>query len=151
MPIDSQVQELTKLLYSLGDLLRHQEQEQLCCYDVTTSECRALSYLKQTEHNVTMNELAEKLALTRSGATRVIDKLSNKGYVIRLTDSIDKRVCCIVLSQEGTKLIDRIESEVLAYHQQILMKLDPAMRQVVIASLQALQSTVQQVQRNIGK
>lgn len=151
MALDSQVQELTKLLYSLSDLLRHQEQEQLCCYDVTTSECRSLSYLKQAEHNVTMNELAERLYLTRSGATRVIDKLSNKGYVLRLTDSNDKRVCCIVLTQQGTELIDRIELEVIEYHQQILMKLDPAMRQVVLASLQALQSTVQQVQKDIGK
>ncbi|WP_062049170.1 MarR family winged helix-turn-helix transcriptional regulator [Bacillus sp. JCM 19034] len=154
MTLHSQAQELKKLLYSLSDLFHLQEQEQLCCYDVTTSECRTLSYLKHdSERNVTvtMNELADKLHLTRGGATRVIDKLSNKGYVIRQTHPGDKRVCCIVLTPQGTELIDRIETEVVERHKQILTQLDPTMRQVVLASLQALQNSVQQVHRDGGE
>lgn len=151
MTLNSQAQELTKLLYTLSDLFQLKEQEKLCCYDVTTSECRSLSFLKQAEHNVTMNELADKLYLTRSGATRVVDKLCDKGYVVRLTDANDKRVCCLDLTQQGSELIERIESEVTEYHKQILAELDPAMRQVVLASLHALQSTAQQLHRSIGK
>src|SRR5690625_790919 len=151
MTLHLQSQELTKLLYSLSDLLQVQEQEQLCCYDLTSSECRTLSYLKRyPEHPITMNVLAKRLYLTRSGATRVVDKLSEKEYVIRKIHPGDRRACCIESTPQGSQLIDQIETEIDEYHQQILERLDPSMRHVVLAALQSLQSATDQVRHKKG-
>ncbi|MCK0471179.1 MarR family winged helix-turn-helix transcriptional regulator [Halalkalibacter sp. APA_J-10(15)] len=151
MNVQNQSKELTELLYSISDRFHTREQEQLCCYDISASECRTLSYLKRdSERTITMNELAKQLNITRGGATRVIDKLIDKGYVLRKTHPGDGRACCIVLSPQGSELIDRIEVEVALRNENILKKLDPAMCQVVIASLQALNSAMQQVQLEEG-
>ncbi|WP_035345595.1 MarR family winged helix-turn-helix transcriptional regulator [Alkalihalobacillus hemicellulosilyticus] len=147
MNVQNQSKELTELLYSISDRFHMREQEHLCCYDLSASECRTLSYLKRdSERTITMNELAKQLNITRGGATRVIDKLIDKGYVLRKTHPEDGRVCCIVLSSQGSELIDRIEVEVALRNENILKKLDPAMCQVVMTSLQALNSAMQQVQ-----
>ncbi|KAB8333742.1 MarR family transcriptional regulator [Scytonema tolypothrichoides VB-61278] len=137
--LTQQSRELAELVASLGDMFRIQEHDQLCCYDVTVSECRTLSFLRREPfHILTMHEIAGMLHVTRSGATRIIDKLVSKGYVTREADAVDGRVSRVTPTPSGLALIERIEHEAAERQQRILEQMTPEMRQIVVIALQAL-------------
>ncbi|MDY6048967.1 MAG: MarR family transcriptional regulator [Corynebacterium sp.] len=50
---------------------------------------------------LTVSELAEKLSLTRAGATYMVDRLEEKGFVSRVADPVDRRKTRIHVSEAG--------------------------------------------------
>lgn len=64
-------------------------------YDVLVS----LEY--NPEHKLRMSELAETIVFSRSGLTRLIDRLVEKGYVQREPCEDDRRGSYAVLTQKG--------------------------------------------------
>ena len=61
-----------------------------------------------------MAELAEHVLLSRSGMTRLIDRLEREGYVTRSTCDKDGRGCYAVLTEEGALLVDRARATHIA-------------------------------------
>ncbi len=56
-----------------------------------------------------MADLAEHAGLSRSGMTRLVDRLERGGYLSRCSCSDDARGCYAVLSPAGLELIDRAQ------------------------------------------
>src|SRR5574337_1914657 len=54
-----------------------------------------------------MNELAERLLLTRSGVSRLVDRLALDGYVVRARCSSDARGAFAVLTPAGRATLER--------------------------------------------
>lgn len=52
-------------------------------------------------HHLRMSELADRVLLSRSGLTRLIDKLEQKGYVERQSCPMDRRGTHAVLTDSG--------------------------------------------------
>ena len=55
-----------------------------------------------------MSDLAAQTTLTSSGATRVVDRLVERGLVTRLSCEHDRRLTYTVLSEQGRELLDRV-------------------------------------------
>ncbi len=55
-------------------------------------------------HSLRMSELAERVLLSRSGLTRLMDKLVQKGFVVRRTCPTDKRGLHAILTDKGQKV-----------------------------------------------
>lgn len=53
------------------------------------------------EKRLRMHELAEKVVLSRSGLTRLVDKLEKAGYLRREIDPADRRGFYAILTDEG--------------------------------------------------
>ena len=71
-----------------------------CCmaladYDVLVQLAAA------TPHQLRMGELADRLLLSRSGITRLIDRLERAGFVTRATCDTDRRGSWAVLTDAG--------------------------------------------------
>jgi len=60
------------------------------------------------ENKFSSSELAEKLALTNSNASKVIKSVEQKGLVERIIGKQDKRQMYFSLTQEGYDLLDTI-------------------------------------------
>jgi DNA-binding MarR family transcriptional regulator len=74
----------------------------LSWYDVLWS-------LEQAEGGkLRMAELADEMLLTRSNATRLIDRLEKAGLIRREPCDTDKRGCFTVLTEEGRALRERM-------------------------------------------
>jgi DNA-binding MarR family transcriptional regulator len=74
----------------------------LSWYDVLWS-------LEQAEDGkLRMAELADEMLLTRSNATRLIDRLEKAGLIRREPCDTDKRGCFTVLTEEGRALRERM-------------------------------------------
>lgn len=53
------------------------------------------------DHKLKMSDLAEKVLLSKSGLTRLVDRLEAKGYIRREGCRADRRVAYAVLTPEG--------------------------------------------------
>lgn len=108
-----------------------------CCGDLTAPEFRALR-LASAQDKCSMQHIAQGLGFTKSGATRVVDRLEKRGFLKRMRSPEDGRVCCVEPTLSGSALVERINRENQRRLAHILSNLDPSMQQVLQASLVSL-------------
>lgn len=82
---------------------------------------------------------------TKSGATKIINRLENKGYVVRKNSPIDGRICCVSITAKGTEAISRIMENYTTYLEDVLKEFEP---QKVEEIRDALEMLVNAVQKN---
>ena len=85
-----------------------------CCEDLTLVEFMALKKANEN-HNLSVQEIANALNFTKSGATRIIDRLENKGYVTRERSPVDGRVCCVPVTLRGAEVVTRTTNNYTIY------------------------------------
>lgn len=90
-----------KILLNIRDI----EQRMQFLYDGKKSQRRILIILRD-EESITQRELTEKLSIKPASVSEVLAKLANKGYIIRVPSSIDKRTMVISLTEEGRRIAD---------------------------------------------
>ncbi|MDR3559204.1 MAG: MarR family transcriptional regulator [Candidatus Pacebacteria bacterium] len=69
---------------------------------ITASEWLVLQYLRKNE-GATVKEIARTLSMTSSAATQLVESLVQKKYVVRKTNSDDKRALALSLSDKSKK------------------------------------------------
>lgn len=75
-----------------------------CCADLSMPEYMALEKVANTP-NCPVQEIGTVLGFTKSGATRVVNRLEKKGYIVKKKSSEDGRICCLVLTPGGEAMI----------------------------------------------
>jgi len=113
-----------------------------CCGDLSLVEFMALKKAYENR-NFPIQEIGIALNFTKSGATRIIDRLENKGYVTREHSSIDGRVCCVAVTVKGTEVVLKIMEKYTVYLDEILKNLDSQMVDNINDVLKVLVKSVQ--------
>jgi DNA-binding MarR family transcriptional regulator len=67
------------------------------------------------DNRLRMADLAEHAQLSRSGMTRLVDRLERLGWLTRCSCSDDARGCFACLSPEGVEVIDRARPTLFAH------------------------------------
>lgn len=77
-------------------------------YGITHAQLNAL-YILNDQHPdpVSANEVKDKILVSNPDVTRLLDRLVNKGYVIRKTCPVNRRKVDISLTKEGKALFTR--------------------------------------------
>ena len=65
-----------------------------------------LVHLEETPDGLRMNELAERILYSKSGFTRVVDRLEEAGLVQRVRPENDRRSILVVLTDQGRKTME---------------------------------------------
>lgn len=65
-----------------------------------------LVQLEETPEGIPMNTLASRILYSKSGFTRVIDRMEEAGLVVRVRPPHDRRTILVVLTNDGTKMIE---------------------------------------------
>jgi len=99
-----------------------------CCEDISMPEFIALDKISNTRY-CPVQEIGQRLGFTKSGATRIVNRLEKKGYVHKMTSSDDARVCCVVITTSGEKVIKDADERYLEKLNQLLMKMPENIRQ----------------------
>lgn len=111
-----------------------------CCENISHGEFRALRVISRLDR-CTMQDIAKSIAVTKSGATRIVSRLEEKKLVRRVHDQNDARVCCVQLSKEGKSLLLRITDEPLKKMSAVLDAMAPDMRQILLIGLRSFAET----------
>ncbi|MFC7344995.1 MarR family winged helix-turn-helix transcriptional regulator [Saccharopolyspora griseoalba] len=66
---------------------------------------------RSPERQLTMGALAEEIALTTGGVTRLVDRMEKAGYVERLPCPGDRRVSYAAITSTGREILDRAAAQ----------------------------------------
>ena len=66
-----------------------------------------LVHLEESPQGLPMNELAERILYSKSGFTRVVDRMEEEGLVRRARPENDRRTILILLTDNGTETLKR--------------------------------------------
>ncbi|MEE9910985.1 MAG: MarR family transcriptional regulator [Deltaproteobacteria bacterium] len=111
-----------------------------CCENISHGEFRALRVMSRMDR-CTMQDIAKSIAVTKSGATRIVSRLEEKKLARRVHDQNDARICCVRLSKEGKSLLSRITEEPANKMAAVLNAMTPDMRQILMIGLRAFVET----------
>jgi DNA-binding MarR family transcriptional regulator len=65
-----------------------------------------LVHLEESPHGIPMNELADRILYSKSGFTRVVDRMEEAGLVHRTRPDNDRRTILVVLTDKGTETLE---------------------------------------------
>ena len=71
-----------------------------------------LVHLEDSPHGIPMNELADRILYSKSGFTRVVDRMEEVGLIQRVRPDGDRRTILVVLTAKGSTTLERAR----AYH-----------------------------------
>ena len=66
-----------------------------------------LVHLEESPDGIPMNELAERILYSKSGFTRVVDRMEEAGLVRRVRPGHDRRSILVLLTDRGTETMER--------------------------------------------
>src|SRR5712691_8818109 len=64
-----------------------------------------LVQLEETPEGIPMNALADRILYSKSGFTRVVDRMEEAGFVRRVRPQHDRRSILVVLTKEGSDIM----------------------------------------------
>lgn len=123
---DSLEQEVFLNLWRTYDRLRALEDELFAGFDLTPQQYNVLRLLK-AQHPETLPTLAlaDKLVSRAPDITRMLDKLEQRGLIVRERLADNRRVVRIGISVAGLALLDEIAGPLRACHERQLGHLQP--------------------------
>ncbi len=95
-----------------------------------------LVHLEDAPGGLPMNDLARRILHSKSGLTRIVDRMHEAGLVRRERPEHDRRVVLVVLAGKGRELIAQTRPhhrERIAAH--FTSHLTPALRETLVAAL----------------
>lgn len=95
-----------------------------CCGDLSLVEFMAVKKVYEND-DITIQEIGNALNMTKSGASKIIDRLENKGYASRKQSVIDGRVCCVAITDKGIDVITKIVERYTDYVSEMLKDFEP--------------------------
>ncbi|WP_264933853.1 MarR family winged helix-turn-helix transcriptional regulator [Streptomyces sp. A012304] len=105
-------------------LLQQAEDAPLRRAGLSRPEFDVLGALRRTGHELTPSELARETFSSGAAVTKRLKVLTERGLVERRSDTRDRRVAHLRLTDAGRDLVDTIMPEQLAYERAVLAALD---------------------------
>lgn len=130
-------------LSNLVRVYQFRDRDAICCHDISVTQCHALEALARLGPR-TLNELASELYLDKSTASRVVGTLERKAYVTRQTHPRDRRSVLIDMTPAGTRLLSKIQADLIQETRQLLADFEPAVREAAPRLLDRLARAAQQ-------
>jgi DNA-binding MarR family transcriptional regulator len=91
-----------------------------------------------SDKSLTCKEIANRMNLSQSRITRVIDGLEKKGYMNREIDQTDRRNIKVTLSRKGKILTTKLDREFTDIHFEILQDIDVSKHESLITTMEHL-------------
>lgn len=123
---DSPEQEAFLCLWRTYDRLKALEDELFGRYDLTAQQYNTLRLLRAAHpEKLPTLVLAGQLVSRAPDITRLVDRLDERGLVVRERGAEDRRTVYLGITEEGIRLLNELNAEVRACHAHQLGHLTP--------------------------
>ena len=102
---------LLRLFACSGQLQNRVRQFLWSKFKTTLPRFDLMAQLERTPEGLSMYELSQRLMVTRGNVTGITDGLENDGLVVRESDSADRRIFRVKLTNEGQRQFARMARE----------------------------------------
>ncbi len=106
-------------------------------YGLTQSEFRCLRLFNRDDV-LNNKQVAERMNLSPSRLTRIIDGLVAKGYIIRQIEPSDRRNMKVTLSKRGKVIVQKLNDAYVNIHSEILEDIDKNQHKPLINAMENL-------------
>ena len=131
MDLVKQFREYTRQLEChLGNM----NQSDCCCCGVSTAQCFILVEIGR-KPGISVKELAEILRIDKSGVSRSVEELVQKGFVERNPSKEDRRYVVLHLLPKGQERFEKIENDMYLKFKAVLEQIPEEKREQVIEAL----------------
>lgn len=131
---NSTASRLANLTFSLLANCQEKEVHLAELHGLTQAEFRCLR-LFGTDESLNNKTIAERMNLSPSRLTRIIDGLVKKRYIRREIDSSDRRNMKVNLSAKGKSLVQQLNKAYVDIHEEILMDIHPSQHEQLIIAM----------------
>jgi DNA-binding MarR family transcriptional regulator len=100
-----QADELTGYVAVLANLFEVAQHSSSEAVNLSKQECRVITVVGQRQPLI-MREIAEHSGLSVTNTTGIVERLVRKGYLRRERSEQDRRIVCIQLTPDGTRIYD---------------------------------------------
>ena len=132
--------EATRLTDALLDMVRviqFRDRDRACCYGLSPSQCYGLKAICD-EDRLSVNDLAARLYLEKSSASRLVNSLEELGFVFKEADPDDRRILRIRPSARGLAVSRAIMDDLVAQSVSLLEEFDVGSRKAVTKVVRSL-------------
>jgi DNA-binding MarR family transcriptional regulator len=127
--------ELAELLSHTARRLRRGSNVQLAPLGLTYAQARVLRLVAADGRPLRMADLAAALDVVPRSVTTMVDSLESTGLVARQADPGDRRSVLVALSDEGRRLLDRLDAARRDSAEEVFGGLDGAQRRHLLELL----------------
>jgi len=92
--------------------------------ELSFAQMRALRFVR-TKGQLSITELAELLNVSAPSASTMVDRLVEKGVLVREPDPADRRKVIVTISQGMVAITEQIEKEIFSNFVELVEKLGP--------------------------
>lgn len=135
-------EKLANLTFSLLANCQEKEVRLAEVHGLTQAEFRCLRLFGKDE-SLNNKQIAERMSLSPSRLTRIIDGLVKKEYIIREIDPNDRRNMRVCLSKKGQLLVNQLNKAYIEIHRDILGDIDSDQHQPLITAMSHLLSALE--------
>jgi DNA-binding MarR family transcriptional regulator len=111
-------------------------------YGLTQAEFRCMR-LFGTDESSNNKHIAERMNLSPSRLTRIIDGLVKKGYMTREIDEGDRRNMKVTLSKQGVLIVQQLNNAYIGIHREILDDIEQPQHKPLITAMTHLLSALE--------
>ncbi len=134
METNSTATRLANLTFSLLANCQEKEIHLAELHGLTQAEFRCLRLFGKDE-SLNNKTIAERMKLSPSRLTRIIDGLVKKEYINREIDPNDRRNMRVALSSKGKSLVLQLNKAYIDIHEEILQDIDPMYHEQLIIAM----------------
>jgi DNA-binding MarR family transcriptional regulator len=98
------ISELSRAMIEIGWHLGPKGLNGECCESLSMPEFIALDKIAHT-HDCPVQDIGQVLGFTKSGATRIVNRLEKKRCIRRVKSVTDARFCCVVITKYGKDIL----------------------------------------------
>lgn len=142
MEINHNAEQLANLTFSLLANCQEKEVRLAEVHGLTQAEFRCLRLFGKDE-NLNNKQIAERMNLSPSRLTRIIDGLVKKEYTLREIDPNDRRNMRVSLSKKGQLLVQQLNKAYIDIHREILQDIDENQHKPLIMAMTHLLSALE--------
>ena len=114
--------------------LSNMNQSDCCCCGISTAQCFIIVEIGR-KPGISVKELAEILSIDKSGVSRAVEDLVQKGFVERKASNEDRRYVVLTLLSKGQERFEKIENDMHLKFKAVLELIPEKKREQVIEAL----------------
>ncbi|MBI2302204.1 MAG: MarR family transcriptional regulator [Armatimonadetes bacterium] len=142
-PIDDPSLRTILSILKTGDLIRRELECAVESHGVTLQQYNVLLTLREAGTRGTpVLDIAEKMIEGSSNVTRLVDRLVVKGYVRKTRSQRDRRVVYASLTEEGRRLIEKLQGPMQSARRQLCGGLMNAESEHLVGLLEKLRRAI---------
>ena len=115
--------------------LENMNQSDCCQCNVNTLQCFLVVEIGR-QPGICIKDLAQSLKLDKSGISRAIEELVQKGFVLREPSKKDRRCVILTLTKDGETRFNQIENDMDKKFKEVFSYIDKERQDMVLEALQ---------------